>query len=152
MSRGLLGAMCDESTDDRAGHDELNLGREGTRPVPTEPSVKELASANSQRRNDVLQVWDGARRRTERRRVERTPSGHEQRKTKETARDLEPARVDVPVRQKIAGKVKERTQGERVEPRTADGSSCRAGRNMKRNDHPPADDFSARAPTMSGKE
>ena len=144
--------MSDESTDDRARHNELKLGGQRTRPVPAEPSVKELASANSQRRNDVLHVWDRARRCTERRRVERTPSGHEQRKTKETARDLEPARVDVPVRQKIAGKVKERAQGERAEPRTADGSSCRAGRNMKRNDHPPADDFSARAPTMSVRE
>jgi hypothetical protein len=50
-------ALRDESTDDRAGDEELDARRQWSRSVPTEASVKQLVSARSQPGDDVFEVW-----------------------------------------------------------------------------------------------
>jgi hypothetical protein len=70
--------------------------------------VEELPSARAQEREDVLEVRGGARRGAKRRRIERASPCGEDEEARDAAADLEPTRVDVLVRQAVAGKVEDR--------------------------------------------
>jgi len=72
--------------------------------VPAAAVVEELAAARAQEREDVLEVRGGARRGTERRRIERAAPRGEEDEARETAGDLEAARADVLVRQAVAAR------------------------------------------------
>src|SRR6266508_1804662 len=61
----------DERAENRAGEQELQVCREVSGAVPAAAAVEELATARAQEGEDVLEVGGGARRGTERRRIER---------------------------------------------------------------------------------
>jgi hypothetical protein len=77
--------------------------------------MEELAAARAQEREDVLEVWCGARSGAERCRIKRAAACGEEDEARETAADLEAARADVLVRQPIASEVEDRAQQERRE-------------------------------------
>jgi len=100
-----------ECRDDRGGEQELQACREWTRAVPA-VVVKEFPPAQAQEGKDVLQVGRGARGGPECRRIERaSPSGEEE-DARQAATDLEPARVEVSVRNAVACQVENRPEEE----------------------------------------
>ena len=125
----------DERAENRAGEQELQVCREVSGAVPAAAAVEELATARAQEGEDVLEVGGGARRGTERRRIERAAARGEEDEARETAADLEAARADVLVRQAVAREVEDRPQEERREPRPTGGTGRGARRHMKRDDH-----------------
>ena len=92
--------------------------------MPPQTVVKELPSAGTQERNDVLEIRSGARERAERRRIERPTSRGEESDARDTGPDLEPSRVKVSVRNAIAHEMQNRSYDERGEP----GAAGRTGR------------------------
>jgi len=109
-ARGFLSSVgrSAQRTENRAGKEELQEHRETARAVPAETVVKQLPPSGTEDRQDVLQVRGGARRRTKRRRVEWTSPGGKENNRRETTADLEPRRVDVPMRKSIAREVEDR--------------------------------------------
>jgi hypothetical protein len=97
-------AECGEN---RGGEHELQACRERTRAVPA-VVVEELPSARAQERQDVLEVGRGARRSAECCRIERASPCGEQEHARDPAADLEPTRLEVSVREAVAGEVEER--------------------------------------------
>jgi hypothetical protein len=78
--------------------------------------VEELVSSRTQEREDVLEVRGRARRRAERRRIERSTPQGEQSETRQAAADLEPTRWNVLVRDAVADKMEDRSREHRREP------------------------------------
>lgn len=78
--------------------------------------VEELVSPRAENRKDVLEVWSGAGRCAERRRIEwSTPQGEEG-ETSQAAADLEPTRGNVLVRNAVADYMEDRSREHRGEP------------------------------------
>src|SRR5439155_25405583 len=125
----------DERAENRAGKEELQVCWEAPGAVPASASVEELAAARAQEGEDVLELGCGARPGAERRRIWRAAARGEEDDARETAADLEAARVDVFVRQPVAREVKNRAQQERCESRPADGTGRGARGHVKRDDH-----------------
>jgi len=92
--------------------------------------VEELASTRTQEWEDMFKVGGGARRRAERRRIERSTPHREEDETRQAAPDLEAAGADVLVRETVARKMEDRTHKERREPRPAGGARRGAGRHV----------------------
>ena len=86
-------------------------------------------------RKDVLEVGRGARRRTERRRIERASPRDEEEDARDTTADLEPTRVEVLVRNAIARDVEHRPQQESCESRAGGGAGRSACRHVEGNYH-----------------
>ena len=78
-----------ERTENCTGQEELEVCWEAARAVPT--AVEELASPGTQGREDVLEVRSRARRRAQRRRIERAASHGEEGEAREAAAYLEAA-------------------------------------------------------------
>ena len=70
--------------------------------MPPQAVVKELPSAWTHERNDVLEIRSGARERAERRRIEGASPRGEKSDACDTGPDLEPSRVEVSVRNAVA--------------------------------------------------
>jgi hypothetical protein len=70
--------------------------------------VEQLPSARAQERQDVFEVGRGARCSAERRRIERASPRGEDEHARDPAADLEPTRVEVSVREAVAGDVEKR--------------------------------------------
>jgi hypothetical protein len=128
-------ARGDENTNNHAGKQELHVGREAAGSVPPSASVKHLASARAQQRDDVLEIGGGACCCSKSRRIERSTLSGEKDETEEAAADLEAARGDVSVWQSVTGKVEDRSDNEGSDPRTGRGAGCGARGDVKRNDH-----------------
>jgi hypothetical protein len=133
-SGSRLGDTRAEHRENRDGEEELQAGRERTGAVPA-VVVEEFPSTRAQEREDVLEVGGGARYSAECRRIERASSRGEEEDACEAAADLEPTRVEVAVRNAVAGDVENRPQKECREPRAAGGSGRSARRNVEGNDH-----------------
>lgn len=103
--------------------------------MPTVAPVKELASARTQKWDDVLEIGCGACRGPESRRIERSAPGGKEGETKKAARDLEAARVDVSVRQTVAREVEDRPDNEGGDSRAGRGAGGRARGDVERNNH-----------------
>ena len=78
--------------------------------------MEELASPGAQERENVLEVGSRARRRAQRRRIERSASQGEESEARQAAADFEAARADVLVRDAVAGKMEDRPREERRKP------------------------------------
>ena len=124
-------AECGENG---GGEQELQACRQRTRAVPA-VVVEEFPSARAQERKDVLEVRRGARRSAECRRIERASPRGEEDDARETTADLEPARVEVSVRNAVARDMENRPQKECCEPRAAGGAGRSACRHVEGNDH-----------------
>jgi hypothetical protein len=103
--------------------------------MPTMATVKELAAVWAKARHYVLEIGRGARRCSERRRIQRAASAGEEDEAEEAATDLEAARADVLVWQTIACEMEDRSQQDRGEPRPTRGTGCRTRRDVERNNH-----------------
>jgi hypothetical protein len=78
--------------------------------------VEELVPAWTQKRYDVLEIGGGTRGRSDRRRIQQSAPGRQQREAGHAAADLEASRSDVLVRETIAGKVEDRAQNKCAKP------------------------------------
>ena len=96
--------------------------------------MKELAPVRAEKREYVLEIGGGARYSSQSCGIQRTASAGEEGQAEETARDLEPARADVPVRQTIAGEMEDRPQENGGESGAAGSTGCCASRDMERDD------------------
>ena len=97
----------DEHAEKAAGQKELRIRWEAPRTVPAKTVVKELASAGTHEREDVLEVRGGTRRGAKRRRIEWPSPRGKEKDARETAADLEPTRAEVLVWQSIAREVED---------------------------------------------
>ena len=103
--------------------------------VPAKAVVKELPSARTQEREDVLEVRGGARRSAKRRRIEWASPRGEEKDARETAAELEATRMEVPMWQPIAREVEDWSEEERRESRPARRAGGSARRNVESDDH-----------------
>jgi hypothetical protein len=103
--------------------------------VPAEAIVKEPPSARTQKGKDVLEVRGGARRGTERRRIEWASPRGEEKDARETAADLEATRAEVLVWQAIAREMEDRPQEECRKSRSARSAGGGARGYVERDDH-----------------
>jgi hypothetical protein len=78
--------------------------------------VEEVVSARTEKGKDVLEVRGRARRRAERRRIERSTPHGEQGETRQATADLEPTRADVLVRDAVTDNMEDRSCEQRREP------------------------------------
>ena len=75
--------------------------------------MEELSTARAEERKHVLEVRGGARRRTERRGIERASPRGQEKDAREPASDLQVRRMNVLVRQAIAREVEKRPDEQR---------------------------------------
>jgi len=125
----------DERAENRSGEQELQGYRKAPRAVPSEAIVKELSSARTQEREDVLEVRGGTRHRAKRRRIERASPRGEEDDASDTAADLEATRGDVLVGQAIAREMEDWPQDKRCESRPARSAGGGARGHVERDDH-----------------
>ena len=76
--------------------------------MPSQAVVKDLPSAGTQEREDVLEIRSRACKRAERRRIERTSPCSEESDACDTGPDLEASRVEVSVRNPVAQEMQSR--------------------------------------------
>jgi hypothetical protein len=86
------------------------VGRKWPIPMPPEAVVKDLPSARTQERQDMLEIGGGTRHRSDRRRIEGSSPRGEKSDACDTGPDLEPSRVEVSVRNAVSRKVESRPQ------------------------------------------
>lgn len=103
--------------------------------MPASSAVEELVSAWTQKRYDVLEIGSGARGRSDSRGIQQSAPGRQQREAGHAAADFEAPRVDVLVRETIAGEVEDRAQNDCGKPRSSDRAGSRASGDMERNNH-----------------
>jgi hypothetical protein len=103
--------------------------------MPAAAAVEELPPARAQEREDMLEVGGGARRGTNRRRVERASPHGEEEETHDAAADLEATRPNVLVRHAVAREVEDRPEEEGRESRSAGGPGRGSGRHVQRDNH-----------------
>ena len=96
--------------------------------------MKELPATRAQKREDVLEIGGGARRSSERRRIERASPRGEDKDPSHAACDLEAARAEVLVRQAVAREVEDRPQKERRRSGPARRAGGSARGHVKRDD------------------
>lgn len=97
--------------------------------------MKELSSARTERRKDVLEIGGGARRSAERRWIEHASNPREQGKACNPARDLEATGADVLMRDAVSQEVEDRPDEDGEEPGPRGRAGRGAGRNVQRDDH-----------------
>ena len=83
----------------------------------------------------MLEVGRGACCSAECRRIERASPRGEEEHARDTAADLEPTRLEVSVREAVAGDVEKGPEKECCEPRAAGGTGRSACRDVEGNDH-----------------
>ena len=76
--------------------------------MPSEAVVKDLPSAGTQERKDVLEIRSRARQRAECRRIEGASPRGEKSDACDTRPDLEPSRVEISVGNDVAHEVQSR--------------------------------------------
>jgi len=103
--------------------------------MPAKMAVKKLRASWAQGRKYVLEIRGGARRGTERRRIERATSHRQHQHTREPAANLEATRAHVLVRHPVACEVKHWPENERGRSRPAGRAGRGACRNVERNNH-----------------
>ena len=144
LARGRLRTGChascrfttwgDERGDNSHRQPQLHVRREPPRAVPAETVMKELPATRAQKREDVLEIGGGARRSSERRRIERASPRGEDKDPSHAACDLEAARAEVLVRQAVAREVEDRPQKERRRSGPARRAGGSARGDVKRDD------------------
>jgi len=144
LARGRLRTGChascrfttwgDERGDNSHRQPQLHVRREPPGAVPAETVMKELPATRAQKREDVLEIGGGARRSSERRRIERASPRGEDKDPSHAACDLEAARAEVLVRQAVAREVEDRPQKERRRSGPARRAGGSARGHVKRDD------------------
>ena len=131
-----LPAPGEEQADDRAGEQELSLDRDPGA-VAAAAAVEQLLPDGTQPGRKVLEVGHRGGRAAEHGRIERATPRGEQAECDEAAADLEAPVRNVLVRYPVAGHVERRAEEQRERPRADEGSHCRAGCDVQRDDHMP---------------
>ena len=103
--------------------------------MPSEAVVKDLPSAGTQERKDVLEIRSRARHRAERRRIEGASPRGEKSDACDTRPDLEPSRVEISMGNAVAHEVQSRPENECREPRAGSRAGRGAGRHVEGNNH-----------------
>ena len=85
----MSSTWADERTDNHASQQELHLSGEWTGSMPTAPTVKQLATVWTQKREDVLEVGGGTGQRSDRRGIQRPAFACEEKEADESAANLE---------------------------------------------------------------
>ena len=99
-----------ERAENGARREELGPGGDAAGPVPAVEAMagKELAPGGAREADDVLDIGDRSRHGAEDGGVERPAPRREEEESRDPARDLEPARVNVVVRHPVAEQMRDR--------------------------------------------
>src|SRR6476661_10649688 len=127
-------SASEQDSEDRRRGEELSPGGDATLAVPAGDAVarEELALANS--REDVLEVGCRGCEGSDRDGAQRAVSDEKRQGAGDAASDLELARRDVAVRNRVPERVQDRPERERSPPRARESAGRPAGRDVEGDD------------------